>query len=137
MPAESADHPLVLFDGVCSLCNGAVDFIIRHDRRGDLRFASLQSDVGRDTMIRAERDIETMDTMILVDEDGVWDRSDAALRIAGHMGGVWRVALAFRLIPRMIRDAVYRMIARNRYRWFGKRTSCRLPTENEAARILG
>ncbi len=137
MQDDAATCPLVLFDGVCSLCNGAVDFIIRHDQRGDIAFASLQSDVGRDAMVRTGHDPDALDTMVLVDGDGFWTRSDAALRIAGHMGGSWRVALALRIVPRFVRDAVYRVVARNRYRWFGKRESCRLPTPEERERILG
>ncbi len=137
MQDDAATCPLVLFDGVCSLCNGAVDFIIRHDQRGDIAFASLQSDVGRDAMVRTGHDPDALDTMVLVDGDGFWTRSDAALRIAGHMGGAWRVALALRIVPRFVRDAVYRVVARNRYRWFGKRESCRLPTPEEREGILG
>lgn len=137
MQDDTKMRPLVLFDGVCSLCNGAVDFIIRHDRRGDIAFASLQSDVGREAMVGTGHDPDALDTMVLVDGDGFWTRSDAALRIAGHMGGAWRLALALRIVPRFVRDAVYRVVARNRYRWFGKRESCRLPTLEERERILG
>jgi predicted DCC family thiol-disulfide oxidoreductase YuxK len=129
-------HPLLLFDGVCNLCNGSVQFIIRRDPAARFRFASLQSEVGQRYLDELRIDRQAIDSMILV-EGGRWSKeSEAALRIANLLGGPWKAAVIFRLIPRALRDRVYRLIARNRYRWFGKQESCWLPTPELRARFL-
>lgn len=121
-----SDKILVLFDGHCNLCNGAVQFVIKRDRKDLFRFASLTWPAGRDILARfpAFRDVDS----ILVYKDGVlYDKSDAALIIARHLGGVWPGLAAFRILPKFFRDGVYGFIARNRYRWFGKKDSCMIP----------
>jgi predicted DCC family thiol-disulfide oxidoreductase YuxK len=130
-------NPIVLFDGVCNLCNGSVQFIIRHDRQGRFRFASLQSSVGQDLLARFGMDPGRLDSVILVEGDRWYKESDAALRIARGMSGGWKALTVFRVIPRPIRDAVYRLIARNRYRWFGEQETCWLPTPELRGRFLG
>jgi predicted DCC family thiol-disulfide oxidoreductase YuxK len=130
-------NPIVLFDGVCNLCNGSVQFIIRHDRQGRFRFASLQSSVGQDLQARFGMDPGRLDSVILVEGDRWFKESDAALRIARGMSGAWKALAVFRVIPRPIRDAAYRLIARNRYRWFGKQETCWLPTPELRGRFLG
>jgi predicted DCC family thiol-disulfide oxidoreductase YuxK len=130
-------NPIVLFDGVCNLCNGSVQFIIRHDREGRFRFASLQSPVGQDLQARFGMDPRQLDSVILVEGDRWFKESDAALRIARGMNGAWKALSVFRVIPRPLRDAVYRLIARNRYRWFGKQETCWLPTPELRGRFLG
>jgi predicted DCC family thiol-disulfide oxidoreductase YuxK len=130
-------NPIVLFDGVCNLCNGSVQFIIRHDRQGRFRFASLQSSVGQDLQARFGMDPGRLDSVLLVEGDRWYKESDAALRIARGMSGAWKALAAFRVIPRPIRDAAYRLIARNRYRWFGKQETCWLPTPELRGRFLG
>jgi len=130
-------NPIVLFDGVCNLCNGSVQFILRHDRQGRFRFASLQSSVGQDLQARLGMDPGRLDSVILVEGDRWYKESDAALRIARGMSGAWKALAVFRVIPRPIRDAVYRLIARNRYRWFGKQETCWLPTPELRGRFLG
>lgn len=133
---EPAGHPIVLFDGVCNLCNRSVQTIIRHDRQGRFRFASLQSQVGERLRKRFGIDPEKVDSILLVDGDRWYQESDAALRIARGLGGVWAPLGIFRLLPRFLRDAVYRWIARNRYRWFGKSETCWLPTPELRGRFL-
>jgi predicted DCC family thiol-disulfide oxidoreductase YuxK len=141
---EPTPDRIVLFDGHCNLCNASVDWIIRRDRRRRIHFASLQSELGRRLMADAgmaglsESGDEALDTVLYWREGKAWIRSDASLRVAQDIGGLWgilgRIGL---LIPRAMRDRVYRWIARNRIRWFGRRESCRMPTETERGRLLG
>ena len=136
-PMEPPAHPIVLFDGVCNLCSGAVQFIIKRDPAGRFRFASLQSPLGEELLARFGIDRDVTDSVILVEGDRCYQESDAALRVARGMKGAWKALAVFRLIPRPLRDAVYRLIARNRYRWFGKQESCWLPTPELRGRFLG
>jgi predicted DCC family thiol-disulfide oxidoreductase YuxK len=131
--------PIILFDGVCNLCNSAVQRVIERDTDRRFRFASLQSDAARRELERvlSRDEIEALpDSIVLLDADGVHTRSAAALRIARGLGRrfLW-LRLGFAL-PRPIRDAIYDLIARNRYRWFGRRDSCMTPTPDLAARFL-
>lgn len=128
------EHPVILFDGVCNLCHGAVRFIIRRDRAARFRFASLQSDTGRRLAgpgLPAEPD-----SILLFEEGRRYDRSTAALRIARRLDGAWPLLYAFIVIPRPLRDAVYAWIARHRYRWFGRLETCPLPDPGLADRFL-
>jgi predicted DCC family thiol-disulfide oxidoreductase YuxK len=127
-------RPIVFFDGVCSLCNAAVDFLIRRDHAKVLLFAPLQGQAAAIHLHVLPN--TTPDTIVLVDAQGRWERSDAALRIAGYLGWPWKGLIVLRIIPRPVRDVVYRWIARNRYRWFGQKESCRMPTPEERARFL-
>jgi len=130
------DRPIILFDGVCNLCNGAVQFVLKRDRTKQFRFASLQSNAGQALLRGRGLPTEDFDTMVLVEEDRVYTRSNAALRILRGCGGMWALAYAFILVPRALRDAVYGVIARYRYRWFGKREECWLPTPELRDRFL-
>ena len=126
---------IILFDGVCNLCNGAVDFIIRHDVAGRFRFASLQSETGQ-KLLRSHGQVPGgLDSVVLLEGGHRYEKSEAALRNARYLPG-WRWAAHFRWLPRAFRDAVYDFIARNRYRWFGQRATCRLPTPAERERFL-
>lgn len=134
----NADAPVMLFDGHCNLCNHAVDFVLSHESSPELRFASLQSEAGRALLAKhgvalPEGD---PDTVMLVDGNHVWERSDAALRVARHLRFPWSVPGWFGWVPRFVRDGVYRFIARHRYRWFGKSETCRVATPAEKARFL-
>jgi predicted DCC family thiol-disulfide oxidoreductase YuxK len=133
--AEPA-NPIVLFDGVCNLCSGSVQFILRRDPGARFRFASLQSPAGQELLARFGIDGQGIDSVIVIEGDRWFKESDAALRIARHLGGLWRLLTVFRLIPRPLRDRLYRFIARNRYRWFGKKESCWLPTPELRGRFL-
>jgi len=131
-------HPVVLFDGVCNLCSASVQFIIDRDPGSVFRFASLQSETGRQLLAELgcsapEGDPESV---LLIEEGQLYSRSDAALRIARRLHGPARLAAVFRLLPHGLRDGAYRFVARNRYRWFGKAESCRLPTPDLRARFL-
>ena len=126
--------PIVYFDGVCGLCNRSVGLLLRHDRRRVLRFAPLQGDTAHERLgLTADGD---PDSIVLEDAGRLWHRSDAALRIAAHLGGWWRCFAVLRVIPRPLRDALYDVVARRRYRWFGRKETCRLPTPEERERFL-
>ncbi len=129
-------HAVVLFDGVCNLCNGSVNFIIDRDPDGYFRFASLQSEEAEAIMRSAGISDETLESIVLVEGGRVFRRSDAVLRIARKLKGPWSALALFTVVPRPIRDRVYDWIARNRYRWFGKRDTCRIPTPELRARFL-
>lgn len=127
--------PIVIFDGVCTLCNTSVDFIIRHDRSGRVRFCAFQSAAGR--MLLERHGITTApDTIYVVDGGHLYDRSDAVLRLARWLRWPWRVAVAGHVLPRPLRDALYAVVAKNRYRWFGEKETCRIPTAEERARFV-
>ncbi len=127
--------PIVYFDGVCNLCDGFVRFVLARDRRGRFRFASLQGETaGARLADRLKGD--TAQTIILEDPERFRVRSDAALAILAGLGGLWPLAAGLRVFPRPLRDLVYNFIARHRYRWFGRRDACRVPTEEERARFL-
>ncbi len=130
------DHPVVLFDGVCNFCNGAVLFIIRHDPQAVFRFAAYQSEAGNELALRHGIDPQKLETFALVVRGKAFLRSDAALATAWFMGGLWRLAVAGKLVPRFLRDAAYGLIARNRYRWFGKKESCLVPDVGVRQRFL-
>jgi predicted DCC family thiol-disulfide oxidoreductase YuxK len=129
-------NPIVLFDGVCNLCNGSIQFLIKRDRKAYFRFASLQSDTGQKLQADLGMDPQALDSVILVEGDRWYKESDAAFRIARSLPGAWKLLTAFRIIPRPLRDAMYRWIARNRYRWFGKAETCWLPTPELRSRFL-
>ena len=130
------DGPILLFDGVCNLCNGVVQFIIPRDPEGTIRFASLQSEVGRE--LRAERGLPTdsLESIVLVEGDEYYTKSAAAIRVAEHLGGAYALLSLFRAVPRPISDAVYDFVADHRYRWFGKREQCMLPPPGVESRFL-
>jgi predicted DCC family thiol-disulfide oxidoreductase YuxK len=133
---NTTEHPVVLFDGVCNLCNNSVQFLIQRDPKAHLRFTSLQSETGQRLQTEHGIDSQSLDSMLLVEGGRLYRESDATLRMARHLKGAWPLLGAFRIIPRPLRNLVYRWIARNRYRWFGKTEACWLPTPELRARFL-
>ncbi len=131
--------PLVLFDGVCNLCNGAVRWILKRDDGAVFRFGSLQWESARSAIVArlgAEGLGELPDSIVLVDEDGLHTRSTAALRIAARLGAPWSAFAVLMVFPRPVRDGVYDWVARNRYRWFGRKDHCMVPSPEVSARFL-
>ena len=110
-------HPILLFDGVCNLCNGAVQFIIERDEDGFFRFASLQSDAAKKLLEQYPEAPEDISTIVLLEKGRLYTKSDAALRAARYLSGAWPALYGFVIVPRPIRNTVYDWIARNRYRW--------------------
>jgi predicted DCC family thiol-disulfide oxidoreductase YuxK len=127
---------LILFDGVCSLCNGSVDLIVRNENGNALKFASLQSDLGKEVIKKSGLE-NVPDSILFYSEGTLYAESDAVLRVVKFLKMPYNWLVVFRVMPRMIRDGMYRLIARNRYRWFGKRDTCRVPTAQEREKILG
>ena len=125
---DDLDLPVLLFDGVCNLCNGLVRFVVRFDHEGTFRFAPLQSPVGQALLERHDLDTRDFDTMVLVEPDGeVATKSTAALRIFRRLDGPWPLFWPLVYLPRGLRDAVYGVVSRNRYRVFGKKEECPIP----------
>ena len=127
---------IVLFDGVCNLCNRSVDFIIRHEKSHKLQFASLQSDVGKSIVNKSGFD-EIPDSVMLYVDGKLLIRSDAVLAISTYLKRPYAYGIIFKYVPKILRDSVYNLIAKNRYRWFGKRETCRVPSADERERFLG
>ncbi|MCE9616266.1 MAG: thiol-disulfide oxidoreductase DCC family protein [Lentisphaerae bacterium] len=127
---------IVLFDGVCNLCNRSVDFIIRHDSHHAIRLASQQSAAGRRLLAEAGMADAAGTSIVVLDGARIYTRSKAALVIARAMGAPWSLFYALILIPPPMRDSLYDWIARHRYRWFGQRDTCRLPTPEERTRFV-
>lgn len=128
--------PILLFDGVCNLCNASVQWVLKRDRKGIFKFAALQSETGQRLLQQFGFSQENFDTVVLVDGEKVFTRSDAPLEIARRLGGLWSLFFVFKIIPRFLRDAVYNWVARNRYRWFGRKEECMLPRPEWKNRFL-
>lgn len=127
---------IILFDGVCNLCNGAVTFIIKRDKNDSFRFAALQSEIGAELTDKHDIDTSKTDSITLIDDDNHYTKSSAVLRIARHLSGGYPLLYGFMILPAFIRDRMYDLIANNRYRWFGKRESCMIPTPELKAKFL-
>lgn len=136
MATDELGATIVLFDGVCNFCNSTVNFIIRRDKHRRFRFAPLQETVGARLQAKFGIDPTQLDTFVVIDAGRAYTDSTAALRIARKLGGVYRLAYAFIVVPRPIRDFVYQFIARRRYRWFGKRDECMVPSDDLRSRFL-
>jgi predicted DCC family thiol-disulfide oxidoreductase YuxK len=134
--AAGAEGPIVLYDGVCGLCNRSVQLILRNDRRGRFRFAALQSDAGRALLEKFGLPPEALDSVVLVDGGQAWRKSRAALRIARRMDPPWPLLWPLVIIPRPVADLLYNLLARNRYRIFGKLDACMIPPPEVRARFL-
>lgn len=130
------EHPVLLFDGVCNLCNSSVQFIIDKDPKSKFHFASLQSDIGQELLDRFGANSGSLDSVVLIKNDKVYSRSSAALQALKTLGGGWSLFYAFVIIPKPVRDVVYDWIAKNRYKWFGKKDACWLPTPDLRTRFL-
>jgi predicted DCC family thiol-disulfide oxidoreductase YuxK len=140
MKNTSGSHPVIFFDGVCNLCNTAVRVVIRNDRAAHFRFAPLQSEFAQ-KILKNKGLIKIgdplPDSLILVEGGKIYTRSEAALRIAGKMDGMWNISVVFRITPQPLRDWFYDRIAGNRYRWFGVTQHCMLQTPELLDRFLG
>lgn len=128
-------NPIILFDGVCNFCNSSVNFIIEHDQKGYFKFAPLQSEIGKSLIEKFG--LNEVDSIILVEDDKAYTHSTAALKFIRHLDGIWSWAYIFIIIPRPIRDFFYKLFAANRYRLFGKKDVCMMPTPEIRSRFLG
>jgi len=127
---------IIVFDGLCNLCNRAVDFIIQHDGKGIFCFASVHTATGRDLLSLHRIDPKNIDTFLLIANDRAYTKSDAALAIAKQLQRPWPLLKVFGYVPAGLRNAIYDFIARHRYRWFGKRQHCRVATGEVSERFV-
>ena len=132
-----SDAPVLVFDGVCVLCSRWVHFILRHDRAARIRLAPMQSRAGRELLAEFGLDPDNPLSLLYVVDGCGYQDSDAILRVLASFGGAWRATALLRAIPRFVRDPLYRWLARNRYRWFGRTDQCLVPAPDQAARFLG
>jgi len=130
------DKLIVLFDGVCNLCNRTVQVILKRDNKKKFQFASLQGKAGQELLKRHHLPDDVFNSFILLEDDKIYTRSAGALRVAKHLGGAWPLIYGLIIIPKFIRDAVYNLIAKNRYKWFGRREECWVPTPELRERFL-
>ena len=130
------DQPIVLFDGVCNLCNRSVQFIIKHDRKKQFLFAPLQGKSGQEFLKKFGLPATNPNSFVLVEGERYFSHSTAVLRMFRRLGGGWKLLYAFIIIPPFIRNGIYNWLARNRYKWFGKREECMVPTLELKERFL-
>ena len=130
------NESIILFDGVCNLCNRSVQFIIRRDKNNMFRFAAIQSKAGQSLLKRFQLSPDDINSFLLIEGQRIYTRSTAALRVFRKLGGIWTFMYAFMLFPGFIRDAVYNWVARNRYKWYGKRDACMIPTADLKNKFL-
>lgn len=127
---------IVLFDGVCNLCNGLVSFIIHRDTKNIFKFAALQSERGKEIIKKSGLEPGKLYTVFLIDDEKIYGNSTAVLRILKNLKGLWRLLYIFILVPPFIRNTIYNIIANKRYRWFGKRDKCMVPDERIVRKFL-
>lgn len=128
MQHNQTNNPIVLFDGVCNLCNSTVLWIIKHDPKRQFRFASLQGDYGQQVLKQFHLPPDALNSFILLKDNQIYTKSTGALKVAKALNGLWPMLYIFIIIPAFIRNSVYDLIAKNRYRWFGKKESCAIPS---------
>ncbi|MCU4743068.1 thiol-disulfide oxidoreductase DCC family protein [Halobacteria archaeon AArc-m2/3/4] len=129
------DRSIILFDGVCNLCNGFVQFVVPRDPEGQFHFASLQSDVGQALLADHDLPTDELESVVLIDGEDSYVKSAAVVRVLASLGGVYTLFSPFRYLPRPIRDLGYDLVAANRYRLFGKKEQCQLPSQSESAEM--
>ena len=129
-------QPVILFDGVCNFCNSAVTFTIKRNRKANIFFAAMQSAAGQKILEQHHLPADDMKSFIFIENGIVYKQSTGALKVCRHLRGLWPLCYGFIIIPKFIRDGVYNWIAKNRYKWFGKKESCMIPTPETKARFL-
>lgn len=130
------ERSVILFDGVCNLCNGAVQFVIRRDKNKNFAFASLQSDGGRQLLLEHGQLLNNAGSFVLIEHGQAYLRSEGALRVIKKLNFPWSLLYVFKIIPLFMRDFVYNLVAKNRYKWFGKQEMCMTPTPELKSRFL-
>ncbi len=130
------DKPILLFDGFCNVCNASVDFVLKNDRSKSILFASLQSKTGKKLLEEYGLNPNELSTVVLIFKEKVYTKSSAVLQTAKIMGFPWNLSIVFFIIPKFLRDYFYTKFAANRYKWFGKKEACRIPTSEEKQRFI-
>ena len=130
------NRKILLFDGVCNLCNTSVTFVIQRDKKDLFRFAALQDPAGQQLIEKYQIDPSNTDSIILIENDKAYVKSTAALKVARHLGGAYPLLYGFMIVPNFIRNWVYDYVAKNRYKWYGKKDSCMIPTPELKSKFL-
>jgi len=130
------NDPILLFDGVCNLCNSSVQFILKRNKKGNIRFASLQSEFASNALKNSNLPPNYLNSLVLLENGNTYVKSDAALRLSKNLSGLWRFGSIFLIVPKFIRNAVYDLIAKYRYNWFGKKDVCWVPDQKWRNRFL-
>ena len=131
-----ANQPVILFDGVCNFCNGAVNFAIKRDKKARLKFATLQSGIASQLLDKFKLSARDLNSFVLIENGKVYTRSTAALKVFRYLDGLWPLMYGFIIVPIFLRDAIYKLIAKNRYKWFGIRKECMIPTPEVRSRFF-
>jgi predicted DCC family thiol-disulfide oxidoreductase YuxK len=129
-------QPIIFFDGVCNLCNASVQFVIAHDKTDQFKFTALQGDYAKEMLPKFNADSKKLNTILLLEDGKLYTKSSAALRVARKLNGLIPLLYAFIIIPKFIRDWVYDIIAKNRYRWWGRQESCWVPTPELKSKFI-
>jgi predicted DCC family thiol-disulfide oxidoreductase YuxK len=130
------NQPTILFDGVCNFCNSAINFVIKRDKKGIIKFAPLQSDAGQSLLIQYNLPTNDIKSFVFIEEGKAYTQSIAAIKVCKYLGGLWPICKVFAIVPKFIRDSLYNWVAKNRYKWFGERDTCMIPTPEIKARFL-
>ncbi len=133
---DSIEHPILFFDGVCNLCNASVQFVIKRDKRSSLKFASLQSNKAKELLPERLTQEDNLESIVLYQGGQLFEKSTAALMVAKKLTGLWPLLYVFMIVPKFIRDAVYSFIAKNRYKWFGRKDQCMIPSPEMKLRFI-
>jgi len=136
MQNSSEKKSIILFDGMCNFCNTSVNKIIKYDKKNVFKFAAIQSDAGKKLLIELSIDILKIDSILLIENNTLFTKSTAVLKIAKQLSGLYKLSYAFIIIPLFIRDTIYDFIAKNRYKWFGKKESCMIPSTEVREKFL-
>ncbi|QEC58503.1 thiol-disulfide oxidoreductase DCC family protein [Flavisolibacter ginsenosidimutans] len=134
--SDELSYPVILFDGVCNFCNAGINFIMRQDKNKVFRFAALQSEAGQKLLAQYNLPRKEFESFVLIDEGKVYQKSSAGLKVYGKLPWYWKWTQVFWLAPKFIRNVVYDFIAKNRYRWFGKKEQCMIPMQEVRNRFL-
>ncbi len=134
--STSNNNKIILFDGVCNLCNSSVNFVIKHDKKNVFKFAALQSEAGIALISKHKEAASRLDSIVLIEDNKFYEKSTAILRIVKHFSGAYPLLYGFIIIPKFLRNPIYDYIAQNRYKWFGKKDSCMIPTSQLKAKFL-
>ncbi len=129
-------QPTILFDGVCNFCNGAVNFVIKRDKQSRIKFAALQSDRGQQLLQHFNFSTHNFNSFLFIEDGKVYTQSTAALKVCNYLPALWPLLYGFIIVPKFIRDGIYNWIANNRYKWFGKKDQCMIPSPEIRARFL-
>ena len=130
------DQPIIFFDGVCNFCNSVVSFVIKRDKKSKIKFATLQSEIAKRILQQKNFFDRNLQSFVFIEKGKVYTKSTAALKVCKYLDGLWPLMYGFIIVPKFIRDRVYNWIAGNRYRWFGKKEACMIPTPEIRSKFL-